>query len=280
MSEQPILLGLIGRGIGGSQSPRLHQGEGDALGLRLTYSLFDFDERGWDDGRLPELIAALKLTGFRGANVTFPFKQAVIPALDDLSAQARAIGAVNTIVFDHGRAIGHNTDVIGFACGLSAHVPPDRLDRVVQIGAGGAGSASALALLDSGVGKLTIAEIDDSRRDGLVQMLQTTYGSNRVSGVVDASESIPFASGIVNTTPIGMAKLPGSPVAPALLAHRPWVYDIIYVPVETELLRAAVAIGCQTIDGITMVIHQAAAAFGLFTGRNADPERMRQTFAA
>ena len=276
---QPLLVGLIGRGIGGSQSPSLHQSEGDAFGLRLTYSLFDFDARGWEDERLIELVAALKLTGFRGANVTFPFKQAIIPALDDLSPQASIIGAVNTIIFEDGRTIGHNTDVIGFARGLQAHVPQDRLDRVVQIGAGGAGSAAALALLDSGVGHLTIADLDPGRRDVLVAMLQSSHGKARVSGVACADDHILAASGVVNATPVGMAKLPGTPVDPALLAHKPWVYEIIYVPVETELLRAAAAIGCKTIDGVTMVIHQAAAAFALFTGRTADPERMLRSFA-
>lgn len=274
----PVLIGLIGRGIGGSQSPMLHQGEGDALGLRLSYSLFDFDALGWDDNRLPELVAALRLAGFRGVNVTFPFKQAIIPALDDLAPQACAIGAVNTVIFADGCAVGHNTDVTGFARGLAAHVPPDRLDRVVQIGAGGAGSAAAQALLESGVGHLVIADLDERRRTSLVDALQAGFGTERVVGVADAADAIATASGVVNATPVGMAKLPGVPLDPALLAHRPWVYDIIYVPTETELLRRAAALGCTTINGVTMVIHQAAAAFGLFTGCTADTERMRRLF--
>jgi shikimate dehydrogenase len=278
-NDVPLLVGLIGRGILGSQSPKLHQDEGEAHGLRMTYSLFDFDVKSWDDSSLPELVAALRLAGFRGVNVTFPFKQAIIPALDDLSPQARAIGAVNTIVFENGRAVGYNTDVTGFACGLAAHVPPDRLDRVVQIGAGGAGSAAAQALLESGVRHLTIADLDATRRTGLVSALQANFGAERVTGVADATDAIGAASGVVNATPVGMAKLPGMPVDPALLAHQPWIYDIIYVPIETELLRAAAALGCTTINGVTMVIHQAAVAFGLFTGLAADTDRMRRLFA-
>jgi shikimate dehydrogenase len=275
----PMLTGLIGRGIGGSMSPRLHQGEGDALGLRLTYSLFDFDALGWPDNRLPELVAALKLTGFRGVNVTYPFKQAIIPLLDEISPQARAIGAVNTVIFEGGRATGHNTDVAGFARGLTAHVPLDRLDQVLQIGAGGAGAAAAHALLESGVGQLTIAELDEARRTSLVTALQARFGTGRVTGVADPAEAIATASGVVNATPVGMARLPGTPLDPALLVHKPWVYDVIYVPVETELLRAAAALGCTTINGVTMVIHQAAVAFGLFTGLGADTDRMRRVFA-
>lgn len=277
-NADPILVGLVGRGIGESKSPKLHQGEADALGIRLTYTLFDFDARGWNDKQLPELVDSLKRSGFRGFNVTFPFKQAIISALDDLSPQARIIGAVNTVVFENGRAIGHNTDVTGFARGLAAHVPSERLDRVVQIGAGGAGSASAQALLETGVGHLTIAEIDDARRTALVSTLQQSFGEDRVTGVVDAASAISSASGVVNATPVGMAKLPGTPVDPALLTHKPWVYDIIYFPAETELLRASAALGCDVINGVTMVIHQAAAAFALFTGKAADTDRMQRLF--
>jgi shikimate dehydrogenase len=276
--NESVLVGLIGRAIGDSKSPCLHQSEGDALGVRLTYSLFDFDALEWSDERLPELIAALKIAGFRGVNVTFPFKQAIIPMLDDLSPQARIIGAVNTVIFERGHAIGHNTDVTGFARGLCAHIPAALLDRVVQIGAGGAGSAAAQALLESDVGHLTIADLDDGRRNSLVSTLVASFGADRVSGVADASDAIATASGLVNATPVGMAKLPGSPIDPALLAHKPWVYDIIYFPAETELLRASALMGCTVINGVTMVIYQAASAFNLFTGLTADTDRMRKLF--
>jgi shikimate dehydrogenase len=186
---------------------------------------------------------------------------------------------VNTVIFEDGRAVGHNTDVTGFARGLAAHVPQDRLDRILQIGAGGAGSAAAQALLESGVGHLTIAELDDVRRTSLVSTLQANFGVERVSGVADATSAIATASGVVNATPVGMTKLPGTPIDPALLAHKPWVYDIIYFPAETDLLRAAAAMGCTVINGVTMVIHQAAAAFSLFTGLSADTDRMRRLFA-
>jgi shikimate dehydrogenase len=146
------------------------------------------------------------------------------------------------------------------------------------MGAGGAGSAAAQASLESGVGHLTIADIDEGRRSGLVSMLQANFGVERVTGVADATQAIGAASGLVNATPVGMAKLPGTPINPALLAHKPWVYDIIYFPPETALLQAAKLQGCMTINGVTMVIHQAAAAFALFTGLAADTDRMRRAF--
>ncbi|URW75095.1 shikimate dehydrogenase [Sphingomonas donggukensis] len=272
----PILVGLIGRGIGSSRSPRLHQAEGAAQGRRIAYKLFDFDTLGWADERLPDLLRALATAGFAGTNVTFPFKQAVIPHLDALTPGARAIGAVNTVVFRDGRSTGHNTDATGFAAGIEAHVAAGARRHVLQLGAGGAGSATAWAMLDLGVERLTIADTDAERRDQLVADLRARFGE-RVAGSEKLGEVAPCASGIVNATPIGMAKLPGTPIDPALLAHRPWVYDIIYFPLETELLRDAAALGCQTINGVTMVVHQGAAAFALFNDLAPDIDRMTRS---
>ena len=143
--KQRFLTGLVGEHIGASRSPWLHQREADALGVRLVYSLYDLADPGMRETSLPELLEAAKRMGFAGLNVTHPYKQSVIPLLDDLSDEARRIGAVNTVAFRDGRSTGYNTDYIGFSEGLRRGLADAQLRSVVQLGAGGAGAATATA---------------------------------------------------------------------------------------------------------------------------------------
>src|SRR5204862_920011 len=147
VSENPVeasdLCGLIGAGIQLSRSPALHEREADAQGLRYVYKLFDLDQLGVGVEVLPELLTAAKRLGFAGLNITYPCKRVIIPLLDGLSEDARALNAVNTVVIRNGRLTGHNTDWSGFAEGFRRGLPDARLERVVQLGAGGAGAAGA-----------------------------------------------------------------------------------------------------------------------------------------
>ena len=275
-----ILTGLVGRGIVRSRSPWLHEQEGDAQGLRLAYSLFDFTDRGWGDDRLADMIAAAQLLGFAGLNITFPFKQAVIPLLDELSDGARAIGAVNTVAFRGGKRIGYNTDVTGFATSFKAGLPDVARGCVLQLGCGGAGSATAQALLaDIGAEHLVLYDTDQARAEALATQLAAQHGAGRVSVTSDAAGAAASADGIVNATPIGMAKFPGLPIAAEAIQSSHWVAEIVYFPLETALLAAARAKGCRTVDGMGMAVKQAADAFGIFTGLPADNARMMASFA-
>ena len=265
MSEQAILAGLIGRGIQVSRTPALHEHEGD------LYRLIDADQLQLDDSALPGLLDAAQHTGFTGLNITYPFKQAILPLLDELSDEARGIGAVNTVVLKDGKRIGHNTDCLGFAEGMRRGLPDVARRQVVQMGAGGAGSAVAHALLGGGVEQLVLFEVDAARAQALVDNLNAHFGAGR---------AVAEADGLVNTTPVGMAKLPGTPLPVALLHARLWVAEIIYFPLETELLRAARALGCRTLDGSNMAVFQAVKAFELFSGREADAGRMQAHFAS
>ena len=152
MSQPAILAGLIGRGIQLSRTPALHEHEGDAQHLRYLYRLIDADQLQLEDSALAQLLDAAQHTGFTGLNITYPFKQAILPLLDELSDEARGIGAVNTVVLKDGKRVGHNTDCLGFAEGLRRGLPDVSRRRVVQMGAGGAGSAVAHALLSEGSG--------------------------------------------------------------------------------------------------------------------------------
>ncbi|MCM2331458.1 MAG: shikimate dehydrogenase [Pseudomonas sagittaria] len=275
-----ILAGLIGAGIQASRTPAMHEHEGDAQGIRYLYRLIDLDQLGVTSAALPELLDAAQRLGFTGLNITFPCKQAIIPLLDELSPEARGIGAVNTVVFQDGKRVGHNTDCLGFAEGLRRGLPNVARERVVQMGAGGAGAAVAHALLQEGVQQLTIFDVEPARAAELAASLSASFGAGRAQAGSDLPAAMAEAQGLVNTTPVGMAKLPGLPLPAELLHADLWVAEIIYFPLETELLRAARALGCQTLDGGKMAVFQAVKAFELFTGRAADAERMMAHFAS
>lgn len=275
-----VLAGLIGSAIQASRTPALHEREGAEQGLRLIYRLIDLDALRLGAGALPELLTAAERMGFGGLNITFPCKQTVVPLLHELSPDARALGAVNTVVLREGRRIGHNTDCSGFAEGFRRGLPDVRRARVVQLGAGGAGAAVAHALLGEGVGHLAIADTEARRALALSDALTARFGAGRAGACLDLAAELAAADGLVNCTPVGMAKLPGTPLPVALLRAELWVAEIVYFPLETALLRAARAIGCRTLDGGGMAVFQAAGAFRLFTGREPDAARMLRHFAA
>lgn len=280
MSQPSILAGLIGRGIQASRTPALHEHEGDAQSLRYLYRLIDADQLGLQDSALPDLLEAAQRTGFTGLNITFPFKQAILPLLDELSDEARGIGAVNTVVFKDGKRIGHNTDCLGFAEGFRRGLGDVSKRLVVQMGAGGAGAAVAHALLAEGVEQLVLFEVDVARGQALVDNLNQRFGAGRAALGGDLAATLADADGLVNTTPVGMAKLPGTPLPVELLHARLWVAEIIYFPLETALLRHARALGCRTLDGGNMAVFQAVKAFELISGRVADASRMQAHFAS
>ncbi len=277
--QDAVLAGLIGRGIQASRTPALHEREGDAQSLRYLYRLIDADQLQVPDSALPQLLEAAERTGFTGLNITFPFKQSILPLLDELSEEARGIGAVNTVVLRDGKRVGHNTDCLGFAEGFRRGLPNVSRRQVVQLGAGGAGSAVAHALLGEGVERLLLFEVDAQRAQALIDNLSVRFGPGRAVLGEDLAQAVKVADGLVNTTPVGMAKLPGTPLPPALLHAGLWVAEIIYFPLETALLRHARALGCQTLDGGTMAVFQAVKAFELFSGRAADAARMQAHFA-
>ncbi|MBI6564852.1 shikimate dehydrogenase [Pseudomonas synxantha] len=273
-----ILAGLIGAGIQASRTPALHEEEGDAQGLRYLYRLIDLEPLHLDLNALPDLLRAAELMHFNGLNITYPCKQAILPLLDDLSDEARGIGAVNTVVFKNGKRIGHNTDCLGFAEGFRRNLHDVARRHVVQMGAGGAGAAVSHALLAEGVEHLSIFDVDASRARDLVDNLAQRFGPGRAQVGTHLENAMAEADGLVNTTPMGMTKLPGTPVPAALLRTELWVAEIVYFPLETELLRDARALGCRTLDGGNMAVFQAVKAFELFCGQVPDADRMLAHF--
>ncbi|MEU6248888.1 shikimate dehydrogenase [Glycomyces sp. NPDC047010] len=276
------LIGLVGAGIGPSLSPALHEREAHELGLRYQYRRLDLLELGVGPDRIGDLLAAARLTGYTGLNVTHPVKQAVIAHLDALSEEAAVLGAVNTVLFKGGKAVGYNTDASGFARSAMGGLAGARLDRVVLLGAGGAGAAVAHALLGIGAGHVHVLDLDAHRSARLVDALGAHFGRERITagpagGFAAALEG---ADGLVHATPTGMAAHPGTAVPPELLHPGLWVAEVVYFPLETELLAAARAAGCRVLDGGRMAVYQAVDSFRLFTGTEPDADRMLRHFDA
>lgn len=211
---------------------------------------------------------------FAGLNITHPCKQAVIPFLDELAEEAEAIGAVNTVVPRGDRLVGHNTDGPGWSWGFRRALPGADLSHVVLIGAGGAGSACADAVLRLGAARLVIVDRDAPRAVALAAHLNARFDGARARATPDTRAALIGASGLIHATPTGTRHAPGLPLSAELLRPGMWVSDVVHVPLDTPLLTAARRVGCPTVDGGHMNVGQAAGAFRLFTGLEPDVARM------
>ncbi|MGK2867950.1 MAG: shikimate dehydrogenase [Mycobacterium sp.] len=275
-----FLSGLIGTGIGPSLTPALHMAEGHAQGFDYLYRTLDLNALGLVPEQIGEMLTWARLLGFDGLNITHPCKQLVLPHLDEIDDAAAALGAVNTVVFRDGRAIGYNTDTTGFAHGFTEALPGAAMANVVLLGAGGAGTAVADALLRLGTAHLSIVDLDVDRANSLAHELAVRHPEARVDGSSfdKLSALLPDADGLVHATPTGMAEHPGIACDADLLHPGLWVADIVYRPLDTALLQAARAAGCRTLDGGHMAVYQAVDAFALITGVTPDATRMSTHF--
>ena len=256
-----FLTGLIGAPIAQSASPAMHERAADALGVRCHYQLIEV--AGADAAGLRALLEGVKSFGFAGVNVTFPYKEAVVPLLDELSDGARAISAVNTVVVRDGKLVGYNTDTSGFERAIANLVTASGRGPVALIGAGGVGKAIAFALANLGVAELCIFESDSAKAAHLAAQLR---GRLRLRIAASVAYAIQGAVGVINGTPVGMLPDRNSPIPAALLHSDLWVADAVYSPLWTPLLIAAKASGAEVMTGRELAIYQAADAFELFTG--------------
>ena len=281
LAQKDTLLrtGLIGASIQGSRSPKIHMDEAKALGLNLRYELFDFDLMDGGASNLAPVFQSARDQGLLGVNVTFPVKQAIMKLLDAVSPDAEALSACNTVSFAGGRTVGHNTDWIGFTEAFRRGLPDASLDHVVLLGAGGGASAVTYALLKMGAKCIAV----QSRTPGKAMEFAKRFNARMDAPVfpVDCLHcDMGSATGLVNCTPLGMRGHTGMPEDINLLRPEMWVSDLVYVPLETDLLRAARAKGCRTLEGGAMAVFQAAEAFCIFTGIEPDKERMLARFEA
>lgn len=253
-------VGVLGWPLEHTLSPVIHNVAFRAAGLDWTYLAFPVPPE-----RLPDAIAGLRALGSAGANVTMPHKQAVIPLLDDVSGDARAVGAVNTIEFLGDRLIGHNTDVDGFREFVSkeAGVAVKGMSSVV-LGAGGAARAIVRALEELGVGEVSVVA---RRAEAAEEVASSAHPGFARAAPWERAQALAEASGvIVNCTPLGMR---GEDVLPgALFREGQLVLDLIYQPPTTPLLDNARAAGAVAWGGLGMLVLQAAASFGIWTGQD------------
>jgi shikimate dehydrogenase len=278
VAKSEFLVGLIGEGIQPSLSPALHEEEARRQGLTLRYQLIDLAQGGRSVADLPRLIDSAEADGFDGLNITHPCKQAVLPLLTGLAEDARAIGAVNTVVFREGKRKGYNTDCSGFASSFAQKLGSAARRRIVLLGAGGAGAAIAHAAMGLGVEQLFIVDRDHGRAEALARRVAGNHPGRVVASAAELASVAKRADGLIHATPMGMAAHPGMALDPSLLRPEMWVADIVYFPLETELLVAARRRGCRTLDGGGMMVWQAVGAFEHFTDIRPDAARMEAHF--
>lgn len=274
-----VRAGLIGSSIQSSRTPWMQTAEGAAQGVDYHYELFDLDLIPGGRSALPSLLDEVEAAGYVGVNVTHPCKQQVIELLTELSPEAAAIGAVNTVIFKGGQRVGYNTDWSGYAEAFRRGLPGAALDTVVLLGAGGAGAAVAFALLEIGARRIQVVDLEPERARALARNLSDHVGPGRLEATSDLAGAMAGADGLVHATPTGMEKYSGVALDPALISPRHWVSEIVYIPLETELVRVARAKGCRVADGSGMAVFQAVHAFELFTGLKPDIDRMYAHFS-
>jgi shikimate dehydrogenase len=278
MVRSKLLAGLIGEEIEGSSSRQIHEDEAAAHGFELTYRLIDFTKpRRGADFLEPMLLAAESL-GFSGLNVTYPFKAAVPKLMNTLSADARNIGTVNTVVLREGRRHGDNTDWSAFADNFRVQLPGAKLDRVALIGSGGAGHAVAYAVLKMNLMELRLFDAEKERAHDLAGRLRKNFPDRSILVSTDAASALQGADGFIQSTPVGMVSHPGMPVDAELLQPSMWVADLVYFPLETALLKEAKRRGCQVVGGGGMAVRQAARSFQEFFQVEPNVDRMLERF--
>jgi shikimate dehydrogenase len=270
--------GVIGYPLAHSLSPAIFQAAFDAAGIEATYEAWETAPH-----QLEGRLAALRGDDFLGANVTIPHKESVVPMLDRLDERAERIGAVNTIANESGQLAGYNTDVAGFARALREDAGFDAQGkRCAVIGAGGAARAVCLALVEAGASYVLMTGRTPKRADGIVAALRphtppgvTVTWTHWGDGTF--LTFLPAADLIVNCTPVGTRGGEAekeSPLTPELIGAGAVVFDLVYNPPETPLLRAAKARGAKPANGLGMLVYQAAESFRIWTGRDAPVETM------
>ncbi|MEP4547047.1 MAG: shikimate dehydrogenase [Saccharospirillum sp.] len=260
-------LALIGEGIAKSQSPDLHRRLGSLVGLDTQYDLVD--SLGVNAFDFPATVARLQAEGYRGSNVTFPFKEAARNLADTLSEGVKRVGSSNTLIFENGKIHAENTDYSGFISAYRRQFADRPAGSVLLIGAGGVGRAVACALGALGVTDLYLVEREPTRGESLSRDLNKQGIITRMLTVDEAESRMAQFDGVVNCTPVGHINHPGCPIRTDRLNDRQWVFDAVYIPARTALLIAAEHQGASTLSGVDLFVFQGIDAFRFFAGKQA-----------
>jgi quinate/shikimate dehydrogenase (NAD+) len=262
-------LGLVGSGIDMSLSPAFHRLAGERLGLDLTYELIPREAAG--SGELEPFLGRLAADGYRGVNITVPFKASAWRSAATPSTDVVATGVANTLLLGTaGPTHAFNTDFSGFKWAYGRRFGSAPPGAVALLGAGGVGTATAAALVDLGATGLRIFDIVPDRSQALARLLKDRDGAVAIDVAVSAEDAVDGVDGLVNGTPVGMHWNPGMPVAPSAVGGQRWIFDAIYSPIETPLMIRAAAAGLERLTGFDLFIGQAIDAFEIFTGHRLD----------
>lgn len=255
-------LGLIGKGILHSSSPDLHTRLGEAIGLPVSYDLFDTLKSPIDS--LEVAVANIRQAGYRGINVTYPYKELALELADQCGEGAALVGAANTLIFEADGIRAENTDFTGFVSGYRATVGKRPPGEVLMMGTGGVGKAVAFGLGKLRAKTIWLVDLDTDKAERLATQLNRVGFSASVIEPGALSATVAASDGLVNCTPIGHEKSPGCPFPPAAIHADQWLFDAVYVPAVTELITAADAVGAQVISGVSLFVFQGIEAFKFF----------------
>ncbi|UYM06616.1 shikimate dehydrogenase [Solicola gregarius] len=270
-------VGLLGHGIGPSLSPAMHMREAEHLGLEYEYRTVDLIDS--PDVDLGAELSRLEAEGFVATNVTHPYKLAVLEYVDERSDVVRRVGSANLVLLGEGRRTAHNTDCTGFRAALELFLAGRPAGgTVVQVGAGGAGLATASSLVDMDLDRVVVHDLNEDATSAMVQRFAEASGGRLVTSGGRIDEWLPVADGVVHVTPTGMKQHPGVAIDVERLRPSAWVAEVVYFPLETELVRRARARGLATLDGGGMAVGQAVDSLRLITGREPNTARMHAHF--
>jgi shikimate dehydrogenase len=272
-----LLLGLIGDNIAASRAPLLHRLAGEQNNITVRYDRLVPRELGQDfDAVFDGCVAA----GYRGINITYPYKERVAARVSITDPLVRAIGALNTVVFDEGTPRGFNTDHTGFIAAYRAARSEQQPGAVCLIGAGGAGRAIAFALVALGASEIRVVDNNPAKAHALARDLASVAGSSRIRPEADHDAAAADAEGIVNCTPVGMVGHDGTPLEADAMPGAKWAFDAVYTPENTQFLSDARAAGLAVISGWELFFWQGVHAWDHFTGLQLDEQRLREDLRA
>lgn len=270
-------LGLIGDHIGSSKAPLLHRLASRLSGISVRYDLLIPSVEGLDFERLLDRCAQ---EGYRGVNVTHPYKEAAASLVTIDDPLVCALGAVNTVVFEIGGPKGYNTDYSGFGMAYRHVFHGQPAGNTCIVGTGGAGRAVAFALLRLGVGRIRLFDTQHDRAVTVAEALHA-YAPHAWVEVADTVEAaVRGMDGVVNCSPIGMDGHGGTPVPAELLQGATWVFDAVYTPMSTQFLQDVKSAGLEFMSGYELFLYQGVAAFEIFCGRPVDEQVLRAVLLA
>ena len=267
-----IKLGLIGDNIARSKSPRLHRTAGKLAGFDVTYDRLIPKDLGQS---FDEVFDRAQGGGYRGINVTYPYKEIVSAKVAVSDPLVRGIGAVNTVVFDADGPKGFNTDYSGFKAAYRSVRGDAAPGTVCLIGTGGVGKAVAFGLIALNARSIRCVDLDPVKAEGLATALRALGSDTRIETVTGAIAAAEGADGIINCTPVGMVGIGGTPLPVEAMAGATWAFDAVYTPADTQFLQDAEAAGLAVISGYELFFGQGVDAWGIFTGADLDHAALR-----